>query len=193
MCVVPRAPFPVPYLSCSISFSTLVPNLGNVLLFPILWYPLFHHKGKQKISILLYHNDIWSPIFFMIRLCCDVPYIYHLPLLPPACACTTFLSLLSHIFYIFLDGSSFQTNHVVFYTPFGLTCFIRLTHGLLSLQLLHIFYIYCFLGSYQFCFYITVLIACSCSAIIKASVVFLSTLFLAILTNLHLLYPLFAW
>ena len=150
MCVVPRAPFTggITLLSCSISFSTLVPNLGNVLLFLILWYPLFHHKGKQKIFILLYRNDIWSsPIFFMIRLCCNVPYIYHLPLLPPACACTTFLSLLSHIFYIFLDGSSFQTNHVVLYTPFGLTCCICLTHDLLSLQLFHIFYIYCFLGS----------------------------------------------
>ena len=32
-----------------ISFSTLVPNLGKVLFFLILWYPFFHRKGKQNL------------------------------------------------------------------------------------------------------------------------------------------------
>ena len=95
-------------------------------------------------GLLPYIHDLvilWSSI---------ASYIYHFPLLPLACACITFLQVLSHIFYIFPNGSSLQINHVVFYICFGLTCCIHLTHDLNSLKLLHTFYIYCFLGSFEF-------------------------------------------
>ena len=60
-----------------------------------------------------------------------------------------------HIFYIFPNGSAIQTNHVVFYTPSGLTCCICLTHDLHSSQLSHTFYIYCFFfGLINLCFYV---------------------------------------
>ena len=78
-----------------------------------------------------------------------------------------------HIFYIFPNGSAIQTNHVVFYTPSGLTCCICLTHDLHSSQLSHTFYIYCFFFFVLsiFAFMLLILIACSCAAIIKTSVV----------------------
>ena len=50
----------------------------------------------------------------------------------PACGFTSFIWLLFHISYIFPNESLFQTNHVVFYTSFGLTCFIHLTRDLHS-------------------------------------------------------------
>ena len=40
------------------------------------------------------------------------------------------------------------------YTPFGLTCCIRITPDLHSLQLFHTFYIYCFFGLINHCFYV---------------------------------------
>ena len=123
-----------PWILCSTSFSTFVPNLGNVLFSLILWYPLFHHKGKQNLlSGKDFYPSMPSPI---------VSYIYHFPLLTPACACTTFPTLLSHIFYIFPNGFLFQTNHVVFYTHFGLTCYICIWFIFSSafLRILHLLY-----------------------------------------------------
>ena len=119
----------------------------------------------------MFHDPfvLWSPI---------VSYIYHFPLLPLTCACNTFISLLSHIFYIFPNESLFQINHVIFHTPFGLNYFIHLTYDLHSLQLFHTFCIYCFLGSYQ-SFMLLVLVACSCVAIIKAAVVLFKHPFLS--------------
>ena len=135
-----------------------------------------------------------------------LPYIFHhpfevksqsifylsFPLLPLACARTTFVSLLSHILYIFPNGTSFQTNHVVFYTPFGLTCCICLTHDLHSLQHFHTLYIYCFLRSYE-----SLLLCCwflwhvSVRPLLRPQLFFLSSLFLVIPTDFHLLYPFF--
>ena len=86
------------WLSCSISFSTFVPNLGNVLFFLILCYPLFDHKGKQNllsgkdfffvfvsqwhlVISHIFHDQfvMWSSI---------ISYIYHFLFAPPAFACT---------------------------------------------------------------------------------------------------------
>ena len=105
--------------------------------------------------------------------------LFHFPLLPQACACTTFLSFLSHIFYIFLNRSWFETSHVVFYTLFRLTCCIHLTHDLHSLQLFHTFYAYYFLGSSIFVFMLLLLMTCSCTAIIKTSAVLFKHAFLS--------------
>ena len=180
-----------------------MPKLGHVVFLLILWHPLFHHKGKQNpssgkdfnpsvpqwhlVSSHIFHDPfvLWSPI---------VSYMFHFPLLHPACAHTTFLSLLYHIFYIFPNGFSFQTNPVVFYTPFGLTCCIRLTNDWNSLRLFHIFYIDCFLGSYQsflLCYWF--LQPVPVWPLVRLKLFFLSTLFLPISTDLHLLYPLFIW
>ena len=128
---VSRAPITCSRLSCSILFSSLLPNLGNVLFFWILWYRFFHHKSKQN---LLSDKDFYP----------SVPQCYFYPSLPyiSGSVCTVklysilhllfsittsnfclyqFFSLLSRIFYIFPSESSFQTSHVIFYTPFGLT------------------------------------------------------------------------
>ena len=159
MGVFPRTPITsgITLRSCPISFSTLVPNLCNVLFFLIFWYPLFHQKGNWN---LLYgkkypHVPQWhlvlSHIFYdsCVQWSSIVSCICHFPSLPPPCARTTFLSLLSHIFYIFPNRTLFQTNHVVFCTPFEQSCYIHLTHDLHSFQLFHIFYSYGFLGSCQ--------------------------------------------
>ena len=92
--------------------------------FLILVYPLFRHEDKQNIlsgkgfylSVPQWHLVIshifhdpfvlWSPI---------ACYVYHFPLLPPACAPTTFISLVSHIFYILPKGSSFYDHHFIIF------------------------------------------------------------------------------
>ena len=90
-----------------------------------------------------------------------------------------FFDFLPHIFYIFLNRSSFQTSHVVFYTHFRLTCCIHLTHDLHSLQLFYTFYTFYFLGSSVFVFMLLLLMTCSCTAIIKTSSVLFKHSFLS--------------
>ena len=94
----------LPWLSCSISFSTLRPNLANAAFFLILCYQLFHHMGNWNLlsgkdfypSVPQWHLA-FSHIFHDSFVLCSpiVSYIYHFPLLPQAFACTTFLSLIS--------------------------------------------------------------------------------------------------
>ena len=106
----------------------------------------------------------------------------------------TFLSLLSNVFYICPNGSSFQTNHVIFYTPFRLNYCILLTQDLDSFQSFHTFYFYCFSWVLLiFAFILLVFRACYFAAIIKASVFIFKHPFLSHHTNHHLLYRLFTW
>ena len=136
-----------------------MPNLDNVLFFLILWHPLFHHKGKQNLlcgkdfhrsvqqSHLvfshIFHDPIvlWSPVLSYI-------YNFHNYLrlvLVPLFFC--FYPIFSTSFPMDFRFKPIMLSF--FYTPFGLTCCIHLTHDLHSLLLFHTFYIYCFLGSYQ--------------------------------------------
>ena len=96
---VSRAPITCSRLSCSMLFSSLLPNLGNVLFFWILWYRFFHHKSKQN---LLSDKDfypsvpqcyqVFSHIFQdpFVLWSSIVSYIYCFPLLPRTSACTNF-------------------------------------------------------------------------------------------------------
>ena len=153
---------------CSVFSDSLVCTLSSKIyylakLFIFLWYLVCSHTFPDTFGM-------WSPI---------VSYIYYFPLLPSACASTTFLSLLSYIFYIFSNGSSFQTNDVIFYTPSGLTCCIYLTHYLDSPAFSHILHLLYFWVLSIFAFMLLVLIACLCAAIIKASVVLFKHPFLS--------------
>ena len=164
--------------------------------FLILWYPLFHHRAKKSIiwqKFLSFCTTMTSGLLPYISwsVCTVKSHSVLYFLLPLACA----HAILSHIFYIFRNCSLFQTNRFVFYTLFGVTCCIHLEHDLHALQYsTHSAFLVFFGGVLSiFAFMLLVFLACSCAAIMKASVVLLSTLFLAIPINFLLLYPLFTW
>ena len=77
-----------------------------------------------------------------------------------------------------MDLRSF-TNHVVFSTPLGLTCCICVIHDLHSSALPHILHLLFSWVLSIFAFMLLVLLACSCAAIIKASVVLFKHPFLS--------------
>ena len=95
-----------------------------------------------------------------------------------ACVNTNILSLLSHIFYIYLNGSSFQTNHAVFYTLFGDNLLHSLnTSSTLSSAFPNILHLLFSWVLSIFAFMLLLLIACA--ATIKASVVLVKHAFLS--------------
>ena len=125
------------WLSCSISFSTFVPNLGTVLFFLILCYPLFDHKGKQNLlsgKDFFFCFCITMTPGYLPHISWSVCYVkFHNILHLSFSICTSgFCLYLSHFLYIFPTGSLFQSNHVVFILFFGLTCCIQLTYDLNS-------------------------------------------------------------
>ena len=124
---------------CSVFSDSLVCTLSSKIyylekLFIFLWYLVCSHTFPDTF-------EMWSPI---------VSYIYYFPLLPPACASTTFLSLLSHIFqWIFISN---QWCHLLY------SFWANLLHLLNTLFTLSSFFTHStfiiFLGLINLCFYV---------------------------------------
>ena len=101
----------------------------------------------------------------LFEFCFDHPRLLHFPLLKSHCILYLSFSITtSSLFLYHLSFTSipyflhifqwifFPSNHVVFYTPFGLTCYIRLAHDFtISPVFAHILHL---LFSCNLCFYL---------------------------------------
>ena len=157
-----------------------MPNLGNGLFVLVLWYRLFHHKGKQNLlsgKHLSFCTTVKSGLPYISWSICTVKshsilYFSHSIHYSLACVFATFCSLLLHIFYIFPNWSLFQTSHVVFYTPFwanlpdSLVTWFTLSSGFQHILHLRFSWVLSIIA-----FMLLGRIACSYAATIKVSVV----------------------
>ena len=164
-----------PWVSCSISFSALMPNVGNVPFFLILWYWLFHHKCKQNLLFGKYFYPSVSMTSGLLphiswSICTEKFHsLFHLSFSITASGlCSYHFSFTSIPCFLYIPQWIFipnQSCHLLYSSWANLLHSLN-TYFTLSSAFPHILHLLFF-----FAFMLLILMACYCAAIHKASVV----------------------